>query len=97
MTPDKLTPTVVTNIHNAAHAVITDAPIGSTVHDSVAVTGSNAIPSGAVTFTVWTNSTCSNGGSAEAGGSLDGSGNFDKSANTEVVGEHEMYYKAKKE
>ena len=94
LSPDKLTPTVVTKIHNAAHAVITDAPIGSTVHDSVAVTGSNAIPSGAVTFTVWTNSTCSNGGSAEAGGSLDGSGNFDNTANTDVVGANGLSYKA---
>src|SRR5436190_535624 len=46
---------VTTAIHNAAHAVITSAAIGATVHDSATVTGTQAggTPTGTVTFTVY--------------------------------------------
>lgn len=54
------TPTVATNIHSAAHAVITDAPIGSIVHDNATVTGESGgpAPTGNVVFNLYPNSTC---------------------------------------
>jgi len=56
----KLTPTVTTEIHNAQHAVITSAPIGSTVHDEAVVSGAEGTPTGTVDFRVWLgNTTCS--------------------------------------
>src|SRR5205814_35931 len=44
-----------TDVHNAAHAVITSAAIGSTVHDSAKVTGTAAggTPTGHVSFTLY--------------------------------------------
>src|SRR5436853_68415 len=39
LSPVKLDSSVTTAIHNAAHAVITSAAIGATVHDSATVTG----------------------------------------------------------
>ena len=49
----KLTPTVATDVHDAQHAVVTSAAIGSTVHDKATVSGSGGTPTGTVDFTVW--------------------------------------------
>src|SRR5262249_48658736 len=38
-TRNKATPTVTTNIHDPAHAVVTSVPLGTTVHDSASVSG----------------------------------------------------------
>src|SRR5438067_7273439 len=58
--------TLFRSIHNANHAVITSAAIGSTVHDSATVTGTQAggTPTGTVTFTVYSSADCSTGGVA---------------------------------
>ncbi len=58
LTVNALTPTVATSIHNAAHAVVTSVNAGTTVHDSVTVTGSGATPTGNVTVSWFTNGTC---------------------------------------
>ena len=61
----KLVPTVTTDVHDAQHAVITSAAIGSTVHDKATVSGSGPTPTGTVDFTVWLgNTTCSGEGSS---------------------------------
>jgi LPXTG-site transpeptidase (sortase) family protein len=52
------TPTITTAIHDASHGVVTSVDVGSTVHDSVYITGSGATPTGPVTFSYFTNGTC---------------------------------------
>jgi len=54
----KAVPTVTTTIHNAAEATVTSVSLGSTVHDSVAVTGGVGTPTGTVTFDFFNNGTC---------------------------------------
>src|SRR5438067_9968143 len=58
--------TLFRSIHNANHAVITSAAIGSTVHDSATVAGTQAggTPTGTVTFTVYSSPDCTTGGVA---------------------------------
>ena len=60
LSPVKLDSSVTTAIHNAAHAVITSAAIGATVHDSATVTGTQAggTPTGTVTFAWFANGLC---------------------------------------
>lgn len=58
-TIQKLNSTTVTAIHNAAHSVITTTDAGAIVHDSATVTGSGPTPTGDVTFSWFTNGTCS--------------------------------------
>ena len=71
------TPTVTTAIHNAAHSVITTAAAGTTVHDSVSVTGGTTTPTGTVTFAFYSNGTCTGTATATSsalslsGGSID--------------------------
>src|SRR5262249_54419843 len=69
-----------TDIHNAAHQVITSAALGSTVHDSASVSGSPFTPTGGVRFTFFTSNDCTTGGSNDGGGLLSG-GSFDNTAN----------------
>src|SRR5438105_319457 len=63
LSPVKLDSSVTTAIHNAAHAVITSAAIGATVHDSATVTGTQAggTPTGTVTFTGFASGVCTGG------------------------------------
>src|SRR2546425_13761 len=54
-----LTPTALTEIHNASHNVVVAVPAGTTVHDKATVSGSFGTPPGTVTFTFFTtSSTC---------------------------------------
>jgi hypothetical protein len=77
------TPTVATNIHNAAHAVVTAVAVGSTVHDQAIVSapaGSGGpTPTGNVNFDWFLNGDCSGAPAQNSGslGPLDGSGQFD--------------------
>jgi hypothetical protein len=70
---------VTTQIHNAAHQVVTTVAVGTTVHDRVSVTGTGATPTGNVTFDWFLNGTCTGAPAANSGpvGPLDASGNFD--------------------
>src|SRR5438876_917633 len=72
----KLATATATDVHNAAHAVITSAAIGSTVHDSAKVTGTAAggTPTGNVTFTLYQGTSCSGEGSAAGTVDLNASG-----------------------
>ena len=45
-------------IHNAAHTSVTSVPAGTTVHDQATVTGALGTPTGTVTFSWFTNGTC---------------------------------------
>src|SRR5207244_3943216 len=63
LTVSELTPTVVTEIHDASHAVVTSVPAGSTVHDKATVSGSLGTPTGTVTFTFFTGSSACTGAS----------------------------------
>lgn len=63
----KLTPTVTTSVHDAGHAVITSALPGAVVHDSAAVAGSGATPTGTVAFSVYLGSQTCGGTGADAG------------------------------
>ena len=80
--PQKLTSNTVTYIHAGSGnpldaptlVSITQAPIGSTVHDLAKVTGTGPIPTGNVTFTWWNNPNCSETGVAAGVVALDASG-----------------------
>ncbi len=54
------TPTVVTDIHDASHAVVTSVPVGTTVHDKATVTGEagGPAPTGTVSFTRYSDAQC---------------------------------------
>ncbi len=56
----KATPTLVTEIHNASHTVITSAPISTTVHGKATLSGpiGLALPTGTVTLDLYNNATC---------------------------------------
>ncbi|HXL44847.1 MAG TPA: hypothetical protein VN960_12415, partial [Gaiellaceae bacterium] len=72
------TPTVTTDIHNAAHAIVTVVAAGSTVHDFVSVTGASGVPSGNVTIDWFTNGTCAGTpASTSPNVALDASGHAD--------------------
>src|SRR5262249_61910750 len=58
LSPNKLNPTVVTAIKDANGNTITSADIGSIVHDTVHVSGSQGVPTGTVTFHRYANQTC---------------------------------------
>lgn len=74
---NKITPTVTTQIHDSAHAVVTTVPAGTTVHDSVTVGGGALTPTGNVTLKWFTNATCANSPAATSpaqtlvGGAID--------------------------
>ena len=77
LTPTKLGSNTTTDVHDAAHAVITSAPIGSTVHDKATVTGTAAggTPTGTVTFALYMGNTTCTGDSVDGGTvALNGSG-----------------------
>jgi hypothetical protein len=59
-TVQQLSSTTATEIHNAAHQVVTTVEVGTTVHDFVTVTGQpgSPFPSGNVTIEWFGNSTC---------------------------------------
>jgi len=70
-----VTPTVTTDIHNAAHQVVTTVLAGSTVHDFVTVSGP---ATGNVTFDWFTNDTCSGAPQSNSGNvALDATGHAD--------------------
>jgi hypothetical protein len=77
---EQLPSSTATEIHNDQHGVVTAVRAGSTVHDSVAVTGQpgSPIPSGDVTIDWFTNVDCSGQPAANSGNvSLDASGQAD--------------------
>ena len=63
---------------------ITQAPIGSTVHDQAKVTGSGPTPTGTVDFRWYTSTSCTDNGIAAGSKSLDASG-FAHPSSDEVV------------
>src|SRR5207244_3911009 len=70
-----LTPTALTEIHNASHNVVVAVPAGTTVHDKATVSGSFGTPTGTVTFTFFTTSSTCTGTSVASGTvTLDASG-----------------------
>jgi hypothetical protein len=77
LTVTAVAPTVTTAIHDASHSVVTSVPLGTTVHDSVTVSGSQGTATGNVTFDFFNNGTCSgtpaatSGNFALSGGSVD--------------------------
>ncbi|HXL44340.1 MAG TPA: hypothetical protein VN960_09815, partial [Gaiellaceae bacterium] len=77
----KLASATATDIHNAAHQVVTAVGVGSSVHDFVTVTGQagSPVPSGNVNIDWFLNGDCSGQPAANSGsvGPLDGSGHFD--------------------
>src|SRR6185436_2803636 len=60
LTVGAINSSTVTDIHDAAHAVVTSVTVGTVVHDKATVTGTAAggVPTGNVTFTWYTNGTC---------------------------------------
>src|SRR5207245_2306583 len=70
-----LTPTALTEIHNASHNVVVAVPAGSTVNEKATVSGSFGTPTGTVTFTFFTTSSTCTGTSVASGTvTLDASG-----------------------
>src|SRR6266498_4251782 len=80
----KLPSATATDIHNAAHAVVTAVAVGTTVHDFVTVTGQQGapVPSGNVSIDWFLNGDCSGQPQTNSGsvGPLDASGHFDATA-----------------
>jgi hypothetical protein len=76
--------TTATAIHNAAHQTVTTVAAGTTVHDSVTVSGQagQPNPTGNVNIDWFLNGTCTGAAAANSGsvGPLDGSGQFDATA-----------------
>ena len=58
LTVTPIASTTVTVIHDADHAPVTSVPAGTTVHDQATVTGGLGTPTGTVTFSWFTNGTC---------------------------------------
>src|SRR5256886_9935487 len=54
LTVTALTPTALTEIHDASHTPVVTVPAGTTVHDKATVSGSFGTPTGTVTFTFFT-------------------------------------------
>src|SRR5207253_1024571 len=70
-----LTPTALTEIHNASHNVVVAVPAGTTVHDMSPYTTLFRSPTGTVTFTFFTTSSTCTGTSVASGTvTLDASG-----------------------
>src|SRR3989475_265282 len=70
-----LTPTALTEIHNASHNVVVAVPAGTTVHDKATLAGAFGTPTGTVTFTFFTASSTCTGASVGSGTvTLDASG-----------------------
>jgi hypothetical protein len=76
-------PTVTTTIHNAAHEAVTAVALGSTVHDSVAVTGSAGTATGNVTFDFFNSGDCSGDPAATSGSFALSSGSVDATTFTQ--------------
>ena len=81
---------IVTDIHNAAHSVVTSVPVGTTVHDQATVTkkagtpAATPAPTGTVTFRWFTNGTCSASPAATSTIALPGSGIADNTGFTQT-------------
>jgi len=76
LTVTKANSSTATDIHNAAHTVVTSVSAGTTVHDKATVTGiAGFVPTGNVTFTFYTASNQCTGASVASGTvALDSSG-----------------------
>src|SRR5437867_8662389 len=75
LTVEALTPTALTEIHDANHTTVVIVPAGTTVHDKATLTGAFGTPTGTVTFTFFTASSACTGASVAAGTvALDASG-----------------------
>ena len=77
----QLNSSTATDIHNAAHAVVTAVAVGTTVHDFVTVTGQpgSPVPTGNVSIDWFLNGDCSGAPAQNSGpvGPLNASGQFD--------------------
>src|SRR5438552_147130 len=71
----ELTPTALTEIHDANHNVVVAVPAGSTVHDKATLAGAFGTPTGTVTFTFFTaSSVCTDASVGTGTVALDASG-----------------------
>jgi hypothetical protein len=75
------TPSVVTAIENAKGQTVTEAPIGSSVHDTVTVSGTQGTPTGNVTFQLFAATDCT-GTKTDETTTLDANGTASSSATT---------------
>ena len=85
----QLASSTATQIHNAAHQVVTAVAAGTPVHDSVTVTGQpgQPNPTGNVTIDWFTNNTCAGNPAASSGNvALDASGQVDATGFTQTPG-----------
>ncbi len=64
----RASPTVSVVIHDAAHAVISAAPVGTSVHASATVSGAAGTPTGTVDFTWYTSPDCSTAATSSGSG-----------------------------
>ncbi len=77
------TPTITTQIHDANHVELTSAPLNTIVHDMAMVTGTmGIIPTGVVSFTLYTNQDCSGIGTFAGAVALNAAGVADPSYTT---------------
>lgn len=86
-TVNKAQLTVVTNIHDTNHHVVTTVPSGSVVHDTASVSGAVAgFATEAVAFTFYTNNTCTGQGTSVANiGHDEGNATLVRSANSAAL------------
>src|SRR2546426_952508 len=75
LTVEALTPTALTEIHDASHTPVVTVPAGTTVHDKATLAGAFGTPTGTVTFTFFIASSACTGASVGSGTvTLDASG-----------------------
>jgi len=58
VTATKVTPTVLTSVHDASHGITTSAMVGDVVHDYVFVSGIVGTPTGSITLEYFDNGSC---------------------------------------
>ena len=63
LTVNKVTPSLLTTIHDPNHGAVTSVALGSTVHDSAAISGGYN-PTGNVNFTFYSNGSCTGDGTS---------------------------------
>ena len=86
VTVNKVMPTVTTTIHNALDVTVTSVLLGTTVHDSVVVSGGVGTPTSTVTFSYFTNGTCTVPVTATSAALALSSGSLDATGFTQTPG-----------
>lgn len=85
-------PALITlHVHNAVHTAVTSASVGDVLHASAELSGSGPVPSGTVSFTIFSNVACS--GTGLSGGTAALSAGLAESSTTAILGNDGLSFK----